>query len=188
MTKKEIRKIAKESILAGKTKQETYNELEGIVGIPSEKLAKIIQLIPSLEIREKYKVLNILFIVLISITILYKIFFGVELIIEFGIKLFPVLFILPLINILLLRGVLKYNYLSYILTAVLTILGILRTKKDAIEEAGSLIVIDLAIAAALIILGFYLGAKFYKGYTVYKVMEQDENGERKQKSVIKFEE
>jgi hypothetical protein len=74
MTKEEVRKAARQSILDGKTKQETFEELKG-TSYRSWKstvdLAKIIQKIPTLQVRKKYKTLNVILVVILSLTVLF---------------------------------------------------------------------------------------------------------------------
>jgi hypothetical protein len=53
MIRKEVRKVAKHSILSGKSKQETFEELRKTSGLSAEDLAKIVQTIPSLKIRHR---------------------------------------------------------------------------------------------------------------------------------------
>jgi hypothetical protein len=165
MTKKEVRKAAKQSILDGKTKQETFETLKETSKLPTEDLAKIVQSIPSLQARQKYKMPNMILIGLLTLTVLFKMMAGIPIIIENGIKWFPVLFILPIINILLLIGAATYTQNSHKWVAVFTILGLLRSLSDILGQPFEpLIIIDLTIAAGLIGLGFYLNSKLCPDY------------------------
>lgn len=189
MTKKEARKAAKQSILNGKTKQETFEELKGTSKLPTEDLAKIIQTIPSLKVREKYRTLNIILIVLLSLTVLFKMLAGIPIIIENGIKWFPVLFILPIINILLLVGVATYSPSSHKFVAIFTIIGLLRSLGDLIGKPFEpFMLIDLSIAAGLIGLGFYLNSKLCPDYLTVKERYQNNQGQDRMRNVIKFDE
>jgi hypothetical protein len=189
MTKKEARKAAKKSILDGKTKQETFETIKETSKLPTEDLAKIIQSIPSLKARQKYKTLNLVLIVLLSLTVLFKMLAGIPIIIENGIKWVPVLFILPIINILLLIGVYTYSPNSHKWVAIFTILGLLHSLSDILGQPFEpLILIDLTIAAGLIGLGFYLNSKLCPDYLIVKERYQNNQGQDRLRNVIKFDE
>ena len=188
MTKKEVKKVAKQSILGGKSKQETFEELNETSKLPTKDLAKIIVGIPSLQAREKYKPLNIILIALLSLTILFKILVGVLFIIVNGITWLPVLFIFPIINILFLIAIATYSHDSHKWLAIFTILALFREIPNMLGEAfGPLTLIDLAIYAGLIGLGFYLNSKFYPNYLTVKERYTDNQGEMRMRNVVKFE-
>jgi predicted RNase H-like HicB family nuclease len=189
MTKKEARKAAKQSILDGKTKQETFETLKETSKLPTEDLAKIIQSIPSLNARQKYKTLNVVLIVLLSLTVLFKMLSGIPIVIQNGIKWFPILFILPIINVLLLWGVATFSAGSHRFVAIFTILGLLRSLGDLIGKPFEpLMLIDLAIAAGLIGLGFYLNSKLCPDFLTVKERYQNNQGQDRMRNVIKFDE
>jgi hypothetical protein len=186
-TKKEVRKFAKQSILEGKTKQDTFETLKVSSKMQTEELAKIIQAIPSIQARQKHKALNMILIGLLSLTVLLKMMAGIPIIIDNGIKWFPVLFILPIINILLLIGVVTYSQNSHKWVAIFTILGLLRSLSDILGQPFEpLILIDLTIAAGLIGLGFYLNAKLCPNYSTTKERYQNNQGQERLRNVIKF--
>ena len=188
MTKKEVRKAANQSILNGKTKQETFEELKTTSHRSEKDLAKIIQTIPSLRARKKYKVLNIILIVLLSLTILFKMMAGLPIIIENGIKWFPIVFLLPIINIWLLFGVITYRPHYHRMVAVFAILGLFQLFGNMVGEPFEpLIIIDFSIAAGLIGLGFYLNSKLFTNYLTVKERYQNNQGQTKLRDVIKFE-
>lgn len=187
MTKKEVRKAAKQSILECKTKQETFETLKATSKLPIEDLAKIIQTIPSLQARQKYKTQNMILIGLLSLTVLFKMMAGIPIIIENGIKWFPILLILPIINILLLIGVATYSQSIYKAVAFFTLFGLLRSLSDILGQPFEpLIIIDLSIAAGLIGLGFYLNSKLCPDYTIIKEKYQNNQGQDRLRNVIKF--
>jgi len=188
MTKKEVKKVVKQSLLSGKTKQETFEELEMTSEFPPEKLARIIRGIPTLQARKKHKTLNIILITLLSLTILFKVLAGIPIVVENGIKWIPILFLLPIINIILLVGVATYSQGGYKAVAILTILGVLQTfGKMWGEPFDPFILIDFVVAAGLITLGFYLNSKFFPEYLISEECYRDSEGEYKLKYVIQFE-
>ena len=192
MTKKETRKAAKQSILDGKTKQETFEILKETSKLSTEDVAKIIQSIPSLSARQKYKTQNTILIVFLSLTILLKMLLGIPFIMQNGIKWLPMIFILPIINVLLLWGVATYSTGIHKLVAIFTIIGLLRSLPDMIGvpfEPLTFIAffIDIAIAAGLIGLGFYLNSKLFSNYLTVKERYQNSQGQDRLRNVIKFE-
>ena len=118
MTDKKIRKAAKRSILNGKTKQETFEELKGKSYKSAKKAANIIQTIPSLQARRKYKIEYITLIVFLSATILIIMKAVIPFIIEKGVWLLMIFLLPPLINLLV--GVITYNPNSYIWVTLLS--------------------------------------------------------------------
>ena len=189
MTKRELRKSVKRSILDGKSKQEVFQELKETSKLPTEDLAKIIQSIPSLNARQKYKTLNIILIVLLSLTVLFKMIAGFPIILENGIKWLPILFLLPIINILLLVGVVTYYPNSHKWVAIFTILSLLRSLSVIFGQPFEpFIIIDLVIAAGLIGLGFYLNSKLSPEYLTVKELYQNRQGQDRLRNVIKFKE
>ena len=188
MTKKAVKKEVKRLILEGKTKQEAYDELKGISKMKAEDLAKIVQSVPSLNARDKYRSLNIVLIGLLSLTVALKMLSGLPIVIEKGIAWFPVLLFLPLINIILLIGVSTYNQSSYKFVAILAILGLFRLLRDLLSSSfDTFIIIDVVFAAGLIGLGFYLGSKLFPNYTTVKERYQNSQGQDRMRNVIKFE-
>jgi len=188
MTKKEVRRAAKQSILNGKTKQETFEELKMTSYRSAEDLAKIIRNIPSLKARKKYKTLNNILIVLLSLTIAFKIMAGIPIIIENGIKWIPILFLLPIINILLLIGIATYSPGGHKAVALLTLLGVFQLIGNIVGKPFEpFILIDFAIAAGLIGISLYLNSKLFPDYLTVKEHYQNNMGQKKLRDVIKFE-
>lgn len=187
MTKRNARKAAKQSILDGNSKQETFDTLKETSKISTEDLAKIVQSIPSMNARKKYKTSNMVLIILLSITILIKVLAGIPLVLQLGFKWFPLLFILPIINILLLVGIATYAAGIHKLVAILTILGVIRTIQTIEGQFEPVMLIDFALAAALIGLGFYLNSVLCPKYWSVKEVYQNEEGQNRMKHVIKFE-
>jgi len=187
MTRNEVIKSVKQSILIGKTKQETFEELKMVSNLSQEKLAKIIKGIPTLKAKASYQSANIVLIVLISLTIFFKIIWGIVTVFEDGIKWFPLVIISPIINVILLIGVSKYKTESYVFVAVLAILGLFQYIITIISQTfNPLSLIDLAISVTLIILGFYVYFKLQSDFQVHKQRYQNSQGQYRYRDVIKF--
>ena len=188
MTKKEIRKVANQSILNGKTKQEIFEALKETSYRTPEDLAKIIRTVPSLQARKKYKALNITLIVIFSLTILFLALAGISSIISNEIMRLSVVFIWLIVYIALLIGVTRYKSGSYWWIALCTILGLIRFL--GIMLTGSfdpLSLIDFAIHIGVIWIGLYLHSKLFPAYLTVKERYKDSQGQSRIRNVIKFE-
>jgi hypothetical protein len=189
MTLKEAAKIARKQIAEGKTRQETFDTLMAANKLPSVEFATIIQGIPSLQTREKYKTANVILMTLIILTIVFKLIAGIFLVMQNGLLTLPLLLILPLLNIYLLWGVLNFRPGAHRLVAIFTILGIVRSLQQVIGQAfDPILLLDFAIAAGLIGLGFYLNNKLHPVYKTVRESYQNSEGYELDRYVIKFEE
>ncbi len=169
MTKKELTKSAEQKIKEGKSRQETFEELKEESKNKSEEIAKIVRFIPTLENRQKYKAAQIILIVLLSVTILFKMFAGIPIIIENGIKWWPIIFLLPIINIALTYGIVTYKGQYYQFVGIFTILGLLRSFQNISGTTfDTLILVDVGITGGLIGLGFYLNSKMVSEHKTVK--------------------
>ena len=187
MTKKETRKIAKRNILDGKSKQDTFDELRLVCKLPQEELGKIVRQISSLETRQKYRVLNIVLIVLLTLTIVFKMLSLISIETASGFSFTPLIMISILINVLMLLGVSSFHHSVYKVTAILGILAlpnmlIVITK----PHFDTLYLIDLAMIASFIFLGFYLNSKLFPNYWTEKEIYQNEFGENRMRYILKF--
>jgi hypothetical protein len=186
--KKTAKKAAKQHLLSGKTKQETFDSLKGISNLPVVDVAKIVQSIPTLKDRQKYKIFNNILIVLLSITAFSKTITGLTFVLESGIIWFPVLFIFLLINILLLCGVVTYSAGCHKFVAFFSMLGVINSIEKMISDSfvSPLILIDLTIAVCLAGLGLYLNYVLYPEYEISKIEYRNSEGEVKFKRRILF--
>jgi len=169
MTKREVRKLVQLKIKEGKTQQQTFDEILELSDMPAEEIANIVKVIPTLASRQKNKIFNVILIVLLSLTVLSKIISGIPIVLQNGLKWIPILFLLPIINVLLLWGVATYKANFHRFVAIFTILGILNSLSKIIGVPFNyLLLIDFSIYAVLIILGFYCQSKLTPGYDKMK--------------------
>lgn len=185
MTKKEVRKSALTSILEGKSKQETFESLSKTSNLPTKALANIIQSIPSLYDRQRYKSLNALLIFLISLTILYKLITEITLLVETEIKWFDFPFLPLIIYIVSLIGVIKFSVGMHRFVALYSTYELINYLSE-IKSFDPLKFYELAIAAALIGIGFYLHTKLFPKYIIVEEQYINSEGEDKLREVIKF--
>ena len=187
MTNKEIRKHATERIEEGKSRQEVFEELSETVKMAKDDLAKIIRFIPSLELRKKHKVAHVTLLILLGISVLFKMFAGIPLVIKNGINWLPIIFILPIINIILLYLIGNYRGENYKFVGIMGILGLTRSLQSLTEIASNpLIIVDFAFILLTIGLGFYLNSVMVPEFKTVKQKYTDENGKTKIRSRIKF--
>lgn len=178
MTKSDVRKLVKQKIKEGKTKQQTFDEIIELSDMPAEEIANMVKVIPTLASRQKNKTLNVILIVFLSLTVLAKILSGIPIILQNGIKWIPVLFLLPAINVLLLWGVATYRANFHRVVAVFTILGLFNSLIKSIGVPFNyLLLSDFAFYAVLIILGFYCQSKLTPGYDKMKERYISSEGE-----------
>lgn len=189
MKLKEAAKIARKQIAEGKTRQETYDSLMAANNLPAVKFATIIQSIPSVQAREKYKTANGILMTLLILTIVFKLIVGILLVMENGLKILPVLLILPLLNIYFLWGVSNFRPGIHRSVGILTIIGVLRSLQHVIGQPFNLFFfIDFSIAAGLIGLGFYLHNKLHPVYKTVRESYQNSEGQELVRNAIKFDE
>lgn len=187
MTKSALRKTAKRTISDGKTKQETFDELSLVSSIPLADLSLIIRRISSIPARNKYRILNYVLVIFLSLTVAVKMLESIPTIVEKGLFWIPIIMIYPAINILLLVGVASYNYLAYLWVAILSILGLLGVfLKFAQYPSLTLFIVDVAFMIIFIFLAFFLKAKLFPYYVTKKEMYQNELGENRMRYVFRF--
>lgn len=189
MKLKEAAKIARKQISEGKTRQETFDTLMASNNLPSVEFATIIQAIPSVQARNKYKTANVILTTLLILTIVFKLITGIFFVMENGLMTLPVLLLLPLLNIYLLWGVLNYRPGTHRVVGILAILGILRSLQHVIGQPfDPLLFLDFSIAAGLIGLGFYLHNKLHPVYRTVRESYQNSEGHELVRNAIKFDE
>jgi hypothetical protein len=109
---------------------------------------------------------------------------GIPIILEEGIQYIPILFFLPIIQILLLVGVVRYGPNSFKMVAIVTIIGFYQLLNLEMEEDSPLILITLAVNIGQLVLALYLESKFFPKYQIIK---ENIQGEDKEKQIIKYE-
>jgi len=188
MTKKDVKIEARQSILAGNTKQQTFDKLKTTGKLPAEELAEIIRPIPTLQARQKYKQLQIILLVLLFLTVLVKVLAVMPIITEDGIQWSPEIIMLSIVCIfyvILFWAVAMYRPGSHKIAAVVTILSLYYTLGYVMNQ-GFLFFADLAIAAGIIGLGFYLNSRFSSSIHSFKEKYQNDQGQDRLRNVITF--
>ena len=188
MNNKQTQKIAKQDILSGKTKQETYSNLVEKSDLDETELAVAIQNISSLNKRRKYRVMNIILIILLTLLIIFKTTTGVYIILDKGIEWAPLILIIPVMLILLLLAVYNYMYESYKFLIILSLLATPRIFLSLYEGGDkNAAFIDFSFIAVLILLALYLKFALFPKYINERERYQTDSGETRFRNVIKFE-
>lgn len=187
MKKKEIRKLARQKINAGASRQQALEELQQETQKPAEDLAKIVRFIPPLEIRRQYKTAQTILIIALGLTVLFKMAAGLSIVMEHGISWSPVIFLIPLINVVLTYGVATYRGEYYIIVIIFAILGLFNGLQNTnVAPFDPLILIDLGIAGLLTGLGFYLNAKMVAKTQTVKEEYTNQEGQALLRNKIEF--
>tara|TARA_B110000211_G_C13846582_1_gene450301 strand:+ start:68 stop:640 length:573 start_codon:yes stop_codon:yes gene_type:complete len=189
MTKKEIRKAAEEKIKSGKTRQESFTEIKAeATKMKAEDIAKIIRYIPTLDSRNKYKTPHTILLILLGISILFKMIAGLPIVLEKGINWLPIIFLLPIINIVLTYGVATYKGQFYKYIGIFTAISLVNGLKEIIGvDFDSLLLIDFSLAGGLIGLGFYLNSKMTSDFKTVKEKYTNQKGQARLRNILRFE-
>jgi hypothetical protein len=180
LTKKDIKKLIKEKIQSGISKQQIFEEL--IQGNTIGKdLAKIIQSIPSETALKKYKFLHTLFLVLLIVLLVILIT---------NLNYAGITWTAAIIYLVVTKQAKFYGW-----SLVAGLYGITpgfiliqNPPEDAITAAILIGSIILLIAALIIFLGFYLSYKLTPGYIENKELYTDESGNQSYRLIVKFRE
>ncbi len=152
MTKKEARQLAKQKIKEGKTQQQAFDEIKATSDRPAEEIADIVKAIPTLDARQKNKTLNYILIGLLALTILFKMLLGIPIVLQNGIIWLPIIFLLPIINILMLVGVSTFSTRAHWATGLFSLLALLRSLGDILGKPFEpLMLIDFALIGVLLL-------------------------------------
>jgi hypothetical protein len=176
INRKEIQKFIFESRSVNKSDQEIYNELS-LKYYDKKTIALLISGTVRSELREKYKVANTFLLVLIGITILFKLLAVINITLELDkLWLLIMFFLVPLINIYFFYEVYYYNAMVYKIIGILTIASLFKVISTAGEGNMLDIIVSLGLAAGIIYLSFYLSNKLIPNYNPKKLIK-DSNGE-----------
>jgi hypothetical protein len=121
--RKEINKVIQERLAEGRSKADIFKHLQ--TKFDDDKLsARLLAIQPSLELRHKYRHLNhTLLAVLVIITITKVLIAGLFILSEVP-KAIPLLFLMPVLNIILIYLVAKFSAIGYVLTVLFGLIGL----------------------------------------------------------------
>ena len=174
INQKEVREIIEESRKSGKTDQQIYYELTRL-GYDKKQIALLITGTATDENRARFKTLNTTLLVLLGITVLFKLLSVLGLTVETGEPMAMLLvFIVPLLNIYFMYEVAHYRAPVYRLIVILSVVSVL----SAIMRGGDIwdIIISVILGGAIAFLAFYLDKNMFPKFRPRK-MPTDSNGE-----------
>jgi len=179
-TSKEISREVQEHLAEGQTKADIFKHLR--TKFDDDKLsARFLALWPYPELRRKYRNLNRALIVLLVIVTVAKILFAGLFILSEIPKAFPMLLIVPLINIFLIYLVVKFNGLGYTATALLGFAGLCQMWGSLSDEPLMLdIIINSVLSViilAAIVLAVMLRRRLLPNSTFFLQPKKDEAGQ-----------
>lgn len=187
ITKSEIRKQVLLKVKEGKSQQEIFEEIKQEVRNPAEEIAQQVRSIATLDKRNKYKTAHAILVILLSIVVLFKLLAGIFLVIEKGISWSPMIIFYPFIYFIILYGVINYKGFYFKFAAVFLLVGILNPLlKLFTEEFKPIIAIDIAFAAVIITLCYYLSKKMFPDFKKVKEKYSNNEGQTRLKLKITF--
>lgn len=187
MTKKEIRKIASTKLNEGKKRQQVLTEMAEETQAPVADIAAVLRYTPSRRTKKKYQLVNSLLLTILILTVILKFIIGIPIVLENGIQWLPLLFLVPLINILLCYGVATYRGRIYKWVAIYSAISLLKSLPALLTNGVDFLeAIDLVIVGLLIFLGLYLNRKFAADYKTKREYYINDLGQRRGRDVIFF--
>ena len=179
MKRSAVSKLINEQIQSGKTRQETFEELKEI-DYDKKKLRDLVRYTPTLDSREKYKMVNLTLAAILLIFGIIKVIVGVSMLEGIGAPVILLaILIFPLIDILFAVAVLRWRGRVYNGIMLLTGLGLMRSFKEF--EGMNTLEIALGVGSAVLVIGVaaYLSLKVVPSAKETKVKITLENGKEK---------
>ena len=183
MKKNQIRKKAQNGLEEGLSKQEVYNALYREAKKTPEDLAQIIKPLPTTDFKKQYKVWHSIFIGLMVLIILLKMLATLPAIIEDGLLGVLFVFLVPLLNIILLIGVVNYRSEYFRWTGILSVIGLIRFVGSGEEISMDIFfMVDLLLIGMIIFLSFFL---LHKMTTPYRIVSEKYTNKEGQQRIRK---
>lgn len=178
LNKKQIKKIITEKVKSGMPKQQVFEEM-----IPENKigkdLAQIIQSIPSVEAKNKYKSAHILFVVLLILLLLILIM----------VKSYAgIIWTCPILYLVFTVQPRYYSWaLAPALYGVTPGLQLILYPIQGMEALSLTIGVPIVLISLLILgIGFYLSRKLTPNFTRTKESYEDDDGNIRYRLVLRF--
>ena len=189
MRRKELQKRAFKYINAEKSKQQTYEELKEMGGISQIAVANPVRNCPTVQSRQQYRNLILVFIFCLGLLILQMLYRGVTVIIENGFQWIDLGLLIRIgIHGILLWGVATFNGRSYKYMAIWLTISLVLLAVNGIADSFTLsILLYIIFVGAGTFLGFYLYFKLCPKYLVSWEEFQNPQGKNEMRKVITFE-
>ncbi len=187
MTKQQILKHVKFGIREGRAKQEIYEELKLMSSEKPERIAKLLQSVPSQVVVKKYVFPQILLLVFLAIYILgygflmytqFKGYVGSQLL--WSISRF-------IVGLYILTGVATHSMEVYQWGRFWMLLGLIRfTALGFLDGFYWFLLLDLGLYFGIVGLLFYLYPRLFPPYRLLREIYQNPHGEDRLRYVINF--
>lgn len=160
--KKAVKKFVIESRIIGKTDREIYDELS-LIYYDKKTVAMIINGTVTEERKSKNKLLHTLLLVLVGITILFKILIVTSLSSASGKpEMLWLVLLVPIINIFFFVQIFRYDAGIFRLCGILTLVSVFQSVTKT--SNGTDLIMTLVLGGGIIGLSFYLGSVLFPGY------------------------
>lgn len=186
MKKSEIRKYALERILEGKSRQETYLELKEDGIAKPEEIADVVRYVPSLENRKKFKIPYVALLALMGIGLALRMLGVFGLWIEGQTPVAIGYAITAIIPIYFLYALGTYRTKVLNIIAILGGLGLLRAIIALAQNTAIYEMIDVILVGIITVLAYYLNKNIANPYEIVKEPYLDQQGNKKVKRLIVF--
>lgn len=187
MKSKDIRKLVVDQIYQGKRRQEIFDGFNARIKGRELDIAAIVADVPTLAQRQRWQWLNMILIGLLTISILFKVLYAISLTSALGSGALLLAFIFPIVNIVLLWGVVTYrpkSYRSLGFWGLFSALQLINHWRVSTIDMWTLV--DLNMVAGLIFLGFFLHGKLKGSYRVKSQTITDAQGKIRSVSTVRF--
>lgn len=187
MNSKELRKQVVDKIYEGKSYQEIYDELRAICKNREHDLAKLIGTVPSLQQRKQFWPFNVALIVLLAISIFLKVLVGFSLTEEFGAWALLSILIMPIIEVVLLVGVVAWKPIIYRPIGFIGCWSFLTSLKTLLTPPfDPWLIVSIVLIAGFIFLGFFLHQKLGGKYELGREKYRDANNNVQTRQAVKW--
>ena len=185
MTDKEIKRLAEQKIKEGKSRQETFDELQSVSSTPSTGLADIVKFFPSLELRKQYKIQQVVLVLLLVYSVIIKMISTLPLIVEKGVSWLPLILIIPAITIFFTYAVITFKTQYYKWIAFISIWGILKSY-TALMDGETFMYFQLGVTLFTAGLSYFLYLKLASDYEIIKEPYRNNQGQNRLRKKIIF--
>jgi hypothetical protein len=162
--------------MEGRSDTEIYAKLSGEY-YDRKTVATIITATVTEERKQKYKDAQVTLLVMLGLTIVFKLLMGAALLVnDQNVMTLILAILLPAVNIYLFVKVLQYEASIYRACGFVALMGLTRILNGSAQEAGWAIAVDVLIIALIVGLSYHLDSKLFPLYSPQK-MKADANGD-----------
>lgn len=193
MTKKELKKQLNHRVYNNETRQQIFEHFDNLYPNRSKDIADLIVDIPTLADRKKYLPHQIILIVLIAISVLLKALYSLAVLQEMGLGYFIMALLVPIINVVLIIGLVQWKPIYFRTVGQLASFGLLQMLFNVGEGTFGVSItlekiIQNAFFMALAALSFFVYNRLRRKYIGHATQSKDKQGRIFTKYNIRFNE